>query len=137
MATFPYYANKTNSLSIDREEYFSEPYSGPKKSLVRGSYKRSWGLQFLARTQVEFDVVEAFWKAHGRTYAFRYMDTRYFPAREYIVQFASALREQGSEVTLRFNYAFDIIEADEGATALPLSSEGEILTFEGDILYDL
>lgn len=110
MAVFPYFSNKTRTSQLDREHYLSEPYSGDPKALVRGQPKRVFTLTFLNRTQAEFLAAETFWISHYPLTTFTFNDYRFFPARAHTVRFISPLREQGNDVTLRFNYSFDVIE---------------------------
>lgn len=107
---YPFAANKTRSLDFDQEHFLSTPYSGDPKALVRGAFKGAYGLQYLLREQAEWDATQAFFKQHAPIAPFVIRDYRYYPYREVKVRFASSLKEQGSDVTYRFNYTFDVVE---------------------------
>lgn len=110
---FPFAANRTRSEDFDQESFLSQPYSGEPKELVRGSYKGDYSLSFILREQFEYEAAKAFLKQHGKSSPFIFRDYRYFPYKEVLVNRSSSLREQGSEVTYRFNYTFDVSEVDE------------------------
>lgn len=107
---FPFVTNKPRSSDLDQERFVSEPYNGDPTVLVRGSNKRAFTLPFAARTQAEFEAAEVFHAAHRQPTPFVYRDCRFYPARDSECTITSSLREQGSEVTNRFNYAFDAAE---------------------------
>lgn len=107
---YPFVTNKPRSSELDQERYVSEPYSGDPTVLVRGSAKRAFTLPFTARTQAEFEAAETFHGAHRQPTHFAYRDYRFYPARDSECTITSSLREQGSDVTNRFNFAFDIAE---------------------------
>lgn len=109
-SVFPFAANKTRALERDREHYLSEPYTGDPTALIRGNFKSGYSLQFLLREEAEWDAAKAFWEQHYPLTPFVFRDYRYYPARDVVVRPASELREQGSDVTYRFNYSFDVIE---------------------------
>jgi hypothetical protein len=108
---FPFAANKTRSLERDKEHYLSEPYDGDPKALVRGSYKNRYELPFLIRDQEELDAAKAFYDQHFPLTKFVFRDYRYYPYRDTVVRINSPFREQGSDVSYRFNYSFEVIEA--------------------------
>ena len=107
---FPFQIDRTRSAGYDKEHYESNPYSGPTKVLERGNIIGSYSLVATVRTQAEWDTVKAFQAAHLTPTPFYYRDYRYYPFRDVLVKFASSLREQGSQVSLRFNYSFDVVE---------------------------
>jgi hypothetical protein len=108
---FPFAANKTRALERDKENYLSEPYEGDPKALVRGDFKNGYSLQYLLREQAEWDAAVAFFAQHRPLTPFVLRDYRYYPYREVVVRFTSSIREQGSDVSYRFNYSFDVVEA--------------------------
>ncbi len=109
---FPFIPNKTTAVEIDQENYLSEPYDGDPKALTRGVFKGQYQLPFLLREQEEFLAAKAFHAQHYRLGKFVYRDYRYYPYKEVKCRFASPIREQGSDVTYRFNYSFEIVEVD-------------------------
>lgn len=108
---FPFPANRTRSSERDRENYLSEPYTGDPKALVRGNFKGAFQLPYALRIQPEYEAAEAFHAQHYPTTKFVFRDYRYYPEKDVICRMASPIREQGSDVTYRFNYSFDAIEA--------------------------
>jgi hypothetical protein len=108
--TFPFAANRGRSLDLDQETFLSQPYVGNPKALVRGGYRGSYELPYILRAQEEFDAAIAFLKQHGKTTPFVIRDYRYYPYKEVVVRRTSSIREQGSDVTYRFNYSFDVME---------------------------
>lgn len=109
---YPFAANRARSLETDIENYLSTPYSGPQKALVRGSFESGLDLPFALREQAEYEAAEAFFEQHRPITPFVFKDYRFIPPRETAVQFSSSIRDQGSEVTYRFNYAFSVVETD-------------------------
>ena len=107
---FPFQIDRTRTGAWDKEHYESNPYSGPTKVLERGNIVGSYSLIATVRTQAEFDAAKAFHASHLTPTAFYYRDYRYYPYRDVLVKFASGFREQGSQVSLRFNYSFDVVE---------------------------
>ncbi|MEO8650515.1 MAG: hypothetical protein ABI539_15235 [Acidobacteriota bacterium] len=107
---FPFAANRTRSEERDREHYLSEPYDGDPKALVRGGFEGRYSLPFMLREQEEFIAAKAFFDQHYPLGKFVFRDYRYYPYKEITGRFASPFREQGSDVTYRFNYSFDIAE---------------------------
>lgn len=107
---FPFAANKNRGTELGQETYFSEPYAGDPKALTRGTFEGSYELPFLLREQEEYLAAEAFYKQHWPLDEFVYRDYRFYPYRDVICRFASPLREQGSDVTYRFNYSFEVVE---------------------------
>lgn len=108
---WPFLANKSRGYEQDREYYLSEPYSGETTALLRGEPKESFLLSFTNRTQAEFLAARQFHRTHYPNTKFVYRDHRFRPYRETVVKFTSQLREQGSDVSMRFNYSFEISEA--------------------------
>lgn len=108
---FPFAPNKTSSTEMDRENYLSEPYEGDPKALVRGGFLHGFQLPFFLRRQQEFEAAEAFHIEHYPLTHFIYRDSRFIPPRETECRITSPLREQGSDVTYRFNYTFEVTEA--------------------------
>ncbi len=109
---FPFPANKTRASQLDQEHYLSEPYMGDPAALVRGDSKGAFTLPFSTRTQAEFEAAEQFVKTHYPVTHFTYRDFRFNPPRDTECSIVSPFREQGSDVSFRFNYAFDIAETD-------------------------
>jgi hypothetical protein len=107
---FPFAANKSRSLERDKENYLSDPYDGDSKALVRGSFRSRYELPFALRLQEEFAAAQAFWEQHYPLSKFVFRDYRYYPFKEVTCRFASPIREQGSDVTYRFNYSFEVVE---------------------------
>lgn len=107
---FPFAANKARSSELEQEHFLSEPYSGTPAALVRGDDKRAFTLPFTTRTQAEYEATEEFHKTHFPVTHFNFRDFRFYPARDSECMITSPLREQGSEVSFRFNYAFDVAE---------------------------
>ena len=107
---FPYPINRTRSAVYDQERFESEPYNGDVKALVRGSYRAIYSLVATNRTLAEWDVVKAFHQSHRPPTHIIYRDYRYYPYRDVEVKIISALREQGTDVSYRFSYAFDVQE---------------------------
>ncbi len=107
---FPYPIDRQRSATYDQERYESEPYSGSVKELVRGTYHAKYSLIATNRTQAEFDAVKTFHATHRPPTTITYRDYRYYPYRDVTVKIISALREQGSSVSMRFTYAFDVEE---------------------------
>lgn len=107
---FPFAANKNRSEEYDQEHYLSDPYEGDSKALVRGLFEGGYSLQFLLRRQEEFEAAKAFYKLHYPLGKFVFRDYRYYPYKDITCQFTSPLREQGSDVSYRFNYSVEIKE---------------------------
>lgn len=107
---FPFPADRVESRQRDQEHYLSEPYSGDPVALVRGNFKRATSLPFSLRLQQEYDAAEEFHRQHYPLSHFAVRDYRYNPARDFEVRATSAIKEQGSSVSYRFNYSFDVIE---------------------------
>lgn len=108
---FPYAHDKRISLGYEREQYESEPYTGDPKILFRGSHRRAWSLIFTNRTQVEFDAAATFYTGHPKPTQVTFRNYRFYPARDYTCWIVpNSFREQGSEVSFRFTYSFDVIE---------------------------
>lgn len=107
---FPFPHDRARSSERGREHYLSEPYSGQEKALVRGQMRRSFELPFALRPQEEYEAAEAFHALHYPIAPFALRDHRFSPERISIVKTASPIREQGGDVSFRFNYAFDAIE---------------------------
>lgn len=107
---FPFPANKARASQLDQEHFLSEPYMGDPAALVRGNAKSAYTLPFTTRTQAEYEAAEQFHKTHYPVTHFNYRDFRFNPYRDKECAIVSPFREQGSEVTYRFNYAFDIAE---------------------------
>jgi hypothetical protein len=114
---FPFAANRTRAVEIDIENYQSTPYNGQLKALVRGTDVGDYDLPYLLREQAEFDAATEFFKQHRPVTPFAIRDYRFCPAKEIPVRFTSSLREQGSDVTYRFNYTFGVHEI--GSTEVP------------------
>lgn len=111
-AVFPFAANKSYTREHGRETYLSEPYEGDPKALVRGNFKSGYDLSFQLREQEEFDAAKAFYQAHHPLTPFILRDYRFYPYRDTKVRFTTPIREQGSDVTYRFNYSFGVVEVD-------------------------
>jgi hypothetical protein len=110
---FPYAANKTRSLTLTKEVYQSTPYSGEPKILARGTDRRGFSLLFTNRRQTEYDAAEAFIIAHPIPTHIIFRDYRYYPARDFECWIVpNTFREQGSEVSFRFTYSFDVVQVD-------------------------
>jgi hypothetical protein len=80
------------------------------KALVRGSFLSGYSLPFLLRQEEEFTAAKAFYEQHHPITPFVIRDYRFYPYQEVTVRIASPFREQGSDVSLRFNYSFDVVE---------------------------
>jgi hypothetical protein len=106
---FPFPGGKSTGKDRERETFISTPYDGPQKALVRGSFKDQMQIPFSLRRQEEWDAAQAFYDQHSPLTDFAYRDYRYFPPRDFFGHFGSSLREQGSDVSFRFNYAFDFV----------------------------
>lgn len=111
---FPYPSNGSRSMERDHEHYLSEPYQGQPVALIRAQKRRSFSLPFAIRSEAEFAAADAF---HAQNYPdpskyFIYRDWRYYPSKYFVAQVNSPFREQGSDVSYRFNYSFDIREPD-------------------------
>ena len=112
LTVFPFPADRQRATERGKEVYMSDPYDGDAKALIRGDHRRRFSLPFTLRPQAEFEAAEAF---HGDRYpdpsqTFIIRDYRYHPAKERTVRFTSPLSEQGSDVSFRFNYSFEVVE---------------------------
>lgn len=107
---FPFPADKVETRERDQEHYLSEPYTGDPVALVRGNFKRAMSLPFSLRLLQEYEAAEAFHEQHYPLTHFVYRDYRYNPIKDFEVRATSSIKEQGSSVTYRFNYSFDVIE---------------------------
>lgn len=108
---FPYPHDKKISLGYEREQYQSEPYTGSPKVLSRGVFRRRWSLVFTNRTQVEYDAAEFYYSQHPMPIQITFRNYRFYPTRDYTCWIVpNTFREQGSEVSFRFTYSFDVIE---------------------------
>jgi hypothetical protein len=105
---FPFASNRTRSLEQDIENYKSTPYNGDPKALVRGGVEGDYELIFGLREQAEYRAAQAFFQQHRPTTKFVFRDYRFCPVQAVRALFTSAIREQGSDVTFRFNYGFTI-----------------------------
>lgn len=112
LPVFPFPADRQRSSDRGKEVYLSEPYAGDPKALIRGEFRRQFSCPFNLRPQAEMDAAEAFHAARypDPTATFMFRDYRYSPARDREVRFASPITEQGSDVSFRFNYSFDLVE---------------------------
>lgn len=110
-AVYPFPADRPYGREHGRETYLSEPYDGDPTALVRGNFKSGYELAFTLRRQEELDAAKAFYEAHHPLGEFIFRDYRFNPYRDSNVRFTSNLRERGSDVTYRFNYSFDVVEA--------------------------
>lgn len=108
---FPFPANKASSSETDQETYLSEPYDGDLKALVRGDFKAAHQFPFALRREEEFTAAKAFRAQHGMLTHWIYYDHRFITPLDYELRFTSPIREQGSDVTYRFNYGFEATEA--------------------------
>lgn len=112
LPVFPFPADRQRSEERGKEVYYSDPYDGDPKALIRGGFRRRFSLPFSVRPQAEFEAAEAFHAARypdpAETFIIR--DYRYNPAKEREVRFMSPLAEQGSDVSFRFNYSFEVSE---------------------------
>jgi hypothetical protein len=103
---FPFPANKTRAQELDVEHYVSQPYEGDEKVLVREEMDRyQWS--FSTRIQEERDAAAAFYSQHRPIEPFVMRDYRFIPPRDINSKLASSFREQGSDVSWRFNYSFE------------------------------
>lgn len=109
---FPFPSNKVRSLERTREAYLSEPYSGDPKALLRGNFKRAFECPFAVREESEFIAAETFHEQHFPTTKFVIRDWRYYPPKDFVCRFTSPIAEQGSDVSFRFNYSFNVLEAN-------------------------
>ncbi len=109
---FPFPSNKVRSLERNREAYLSEPYSGDPKALVRNNFKRAFEAPFAVREESEFVAAETFHEQHFPVTKFIFRDWHFYPAKDFTCRFTSSIREQGSDVSNRFNYSFNVIETD-------------------------
>jgi hypothetical protein len=109
---YPFAANRTRAVDDDVENYLSTPYTGDPKSLVRGSLVGAYDLPYVLREQAEFKAAKAFFKQHRPVTPFVFRDYRFYPYEEVAVRFTSSIKEQGSDVTYRFNYTFSVTELD-------------------------
>lgn len=107
---FPFVADRVRAAERDHEHFLSEPYMGDPATLVRGNSKSAFTLPFTTRIQAEYEAAEEFYKTHYPVTHFNYRDYRFNPARDSECSITSPLREQGSNVSLRFNYAFEVAE---------------------------
>lgn len=110
-AVFPFPADRPYGREHGRETYLSEPYDGDPSALVRGSFKSGYELGFTTRRQEEFDAAKVFYEDHHPLGEFAFRDYRFYPYRDTNVRFNSTVRERGSDVSYRFNYNFDVVEA--------------------------
>lgn len=122
----PFAANKTRTSEQDRENYLSDPYEGPSKALVRGEFASVYELPYALRRQEEFAAIKAFHRQHYPLRKCALRDYRFLPPKDVVGRISSPLREQGSDVTFRFNYSFEFIETPE-----PIVPDDSI-TFGGD-----
>lgn len=109
---FPFPSNRSRNIEIDREHYLSDPYSGSSKALIRGDFIQASQWPFALRLQAEYEAAESFHQEHYPLTHFVMRDWRFTPPRDVVSRFSSPLREQGSDVTYRFNYSFDTIEVE-------------------------
>lgn len=107
---FPFVADRSRSVERDQESYISQPYSGPKKALVY-DLQRKFQLPFSVRHQAEYDAAEAFHAQHSRTIDFIYEDHKYIPFRNRTMNFTTGIKDDGSNVSYRFNYSFEAEES--------------------------
>ena len=108
---YPFVMNKARSSEFNQESYASEPYSGDPKVLVRGNFKGAYSLPFANRRQEEYLATEQFLQTHKMPTHAIMRDFRFYPPRDRDGYITSGLREQGSEVSGRFNYSFDFSES--------------------------
>lgn len=108
---FPFVADRERNVERNRETYQSKPYSGDKKALVK-DFSRSFQLPFNLRLQQEFEAAESFHAQHHPLTDFIYEDYKYIPAKPRTINFASGITDQGSDVSHRFNYSFEAVEAN-------------------------
>lgn len=109
---FPFASNKTIGGELTLEHYLSEPYEGDLKALIRGSARVAASAPFSLRHQEEFLAAREFWKQHHPIGNFVFRDYRYQPPMDIKSRFVSPIREQGSDVSYRFNYSFDFLEVE-------------------------
>jgi hypothetical protein len=109
---YPFASNKTRSLEQEIENYQSTPYNGDPKALVRGSVEGDYELIFALREQAEYKAAQAFFEEHRPVKKFVFRDYRFYPYESVGVRFTSPIREQGSDVTYRFNYGFSVHTTD-------------------------
>lgn len=107
---FPFAADTADSRETARETYLSQPYTGPQKALIRGSFKTSLSLSFRFRRQQEFAAALAFYSQHHPLANFILRDYRFYPPADRTVRFTSSLGEQPGNTLLRFSYSFDVVE---------------------------
>lgn len=108
---FPFPANHTRGRELDVEHYLSEPYEGPEKALVRDEGE-GYEWQYTTRIQQEYDAAVEFYRQHRPLKTFAIRDYRSLPATDVPSTFATAIREQGSDVSWRFNYSFGTNESE-------------------------
>lgn len=107
---YPFPADKSRSQEFDIERYVSTPYTGSAKVLERGIPLSGYSSNYGLRRQEEFDAARQFWVTHRRPTECVYRDYRFYPPRDTKGIITSPLREQGSSVSMRFNYGFDFQE---------------------------
>lgn len=107
---FPFPVNKTENTDRILETFLSEPYTGEKKALIRGTNRKQMQLPFLIRHQAEMLAAEQFHKEHFPLMPFIYRDYRFNPLRDLVCRMTSSFKEQGSDTTFRFNYSFEVEE---------------------------
>lgn len=123
---FPFIADRTRGLSVDRETYLSEPYEGEPKALIRGEFTDAYELPFALRRREEYRAAEAFHNQHSPLVPFVFRDERFIPGRERICRFSGPINEQGSGVSHKFNYSFAAGEIAGGTTPPTISISTEI-----------
>lgn len=102
---FPFPANRTRGRDLGLEHYLSEPYEGAEKALVREEID-AYDWQYLLRIEQEYNAAVEFYRQHNPVTPFVMRDYRCLPPVDTTSSFASEIREQGSDVTWRFNYSF-------------------------------
>lgn len=108
---FPFVSNKARSSEFDQENYASTPYSGDPDVLVRGNFKGAYSLPYANRRQEEYLAAEQFVKTHKMPTHSVMRDYRFYPPRDREGYITSGIREQGSDLAVRFNYNFDFAES--------------------------
>lgn len=107
---FPFPSARQRGRDLAVEHYLSDPYDGAQKALVRADVD-SYQWIYPTRIQQEYEAAVAFWQQHRPISPFAMRDYRYTPYKDITSKFASSIREQGSDVTWRFNYSFETVNA--------------------------
>ena len=142
LAIWPFIPNHPRGLEAEVEHYVSEPYAGDPKALTRGSYNHGFSLPFALRHKREVTAAKAFHQQHRPITPFIFRDIGSTPAKDYRVQLTSPFQAQGTEVSHKSNYSFNVAELDSFDDAPPTivlsgPTGGPVSTITGEAADDI